>query len=111
MDYLGIPAERRVPGREGGGTDGHDSGELPQGSEKPWGATVRRYQFSGVDPNGVPQDGTRLATPAHLLIKVTPSKTHPDSISYVPKAFPLDMIQPGGKIYGGGESNLKLMSR
>jgi hypothetical protein len=50
-----------------------------------------------------------LAARTHLLIKVTLSKTDPYPLSYVAKIFPLDMIEPSDKIYGGGESNLKLM--
>jgi hypothetical protein len=87
------------------------SGDYQKSRVKPWGAAVSGHQFWGFGPNDLlqPGDGIRLATRARLLIKVTPSKTHPDTISYVAKIFPLDEIKPSDKVYGGGESNLSFM--
>jgi hypothetical protein len=81
-----------------------------KGRRKPSGSKVRVNQYWGLDPNDLPQPGdwVRLATRAHLLTKVTPSKTHPDTISYEARIFPLDMIPPGDRVYDS-ESNLKLM--
>ena len=79
------------------------------GCGEAFGDTVTCHEFCGLDPRDLPQPGdfVRLKTSAHLLLKVTPSRTKAHTVSYVALIVPLDTIKPGDKVLGS-ESSLEL---
>jgi hypothetical protein len=72
-----------------------------RGGQKGPGDEVRSNEFSGLDPNDLPQVGDWVIkkTRAHELIEVRPSPSKPDTVSYRAIIRELSDVPPRAKTY------------
>jgi hypothetical protein len=71
------------------------------GARKGPGDTVKVNEFSGLDPDNLPQEGdwVLLKTRAHHLVEVRPSRTKPDTVAYDAVIYDLADVPAGSRTF------------